>query len=44
MNLLTGGKGTCSPKFDGFEIVQDDYVPWRVNVKVYFKNLVGGLK
>ena len=43
MNLLTGGKGTCSPKFDGFEIVQDDYVPWRVNVKVYFKNLVGGL-
>ncbi len=44
MDILTGGKGVPSPTFDGFEIVTDDYVPFQVNLKVHFKNVVGKLK
>ena len=44
MSVLTGGDGVSSPDFAGFEIVQDDYVPFRVNVKVNFRNVIGRLK
>ncbi|MBO5223696.1 MAG: hypothetical protein J6C23_04205 [Clostridia bacterium] len=44
MDALTGGNGNPSPQFDGFEIVTDDYIPFRINVKVHFKNVVGMLQ
>ncbi len=44
MSVLVGGEVIVSPQFDGFEIVQDEYVPFHINVKVHFKNVVGNLK
>ncbi len=43
MAVLTTGNGYPSPQFDGFEIVTDDYNPFRVNIIVKYKNVMGGL-
>lgn len=43
MDLMVNGSGVPSPQFDAFEIVQDDYVPFRVNIMVRYRNIVGGL-
>lgn len=43
MHLLVTGNGIPSPDFDSFEIIEDDYVPFFVNIRVNFKNLKGGL-
>lgn len=41
---LVSGEGVPSPAFDGFEIVQDDYAPFWVNIIVHFKNVIGSLQ
>ena len=43
MNYLITGKGEASPSFDSFEIVEDDFVPFRSNIRVNFKNIKGEL-
>ncbi len=43
MSHLLGGEGFPSPDFDGFEIIPDDFVPHAVNIRIHFKNIVGGL-
>ena len=42
MHLITG-EGVASPDFDSFEIIQDDFVPFRSNIRVNFKNIKGKL-
>ena len=44
MSILVGGDGVPSPAFDSFEIVRDDYVPFRVNIMVNYKHVVGKLE
>lgn len=43
MDHLVAGEKAPSPQFDRIEIVTDDYVPFRVNLLVYYHNIVGGL-
>jgi hypothetical protein len=43
MHILVTGNGIPSPDFDSFEIIEDDYVPFFVNICVNFKNIKGGL-
>lgn len=44
MVYLVTGEGVPSPDVDFFEIVQDDFVPFRVNVRVHFRHIVGKLE
>lgn len=44
MAYLVTGEGVPSPDVDFFEIVQDDFVPFRVNVRVHFRHIVGKLE
>lgn len=44
MYRLCSGVGVPSPVFEGFEIVQDDYAPFWVNIVVHFKNIIGKLQ
>ena len=43
MNFLITGTGAGSPQFAYFEIVQDEYEPFRVNIQITYRNIVNGL-
>ncbi len=44
MSVLLGMEGVPSPELDYIEIVEDDFVPFRVSLIVHYKNIVGELQ
>ena len=44
MCVLLGEEGVPYPELDYIEIVEDDFVPFRVNLIVHYKNIVGELQ
>ncbi len=44
MSVLLGEEGVPYPTLDYVEIVEDDFVPFRVNLIVHYKNIVGELQ
>ena len=44
MTRLLTGEGVPSPEVDYCEIIEDPYTPWRVNLVIHYKNIVGKLE